>query len=416
VNHGPALSLRNEPPRVGKLPIASVAVPTLLSMESKASIGSRVRERVEASSPALSQRVVAEQVGMTPDALSRALNGTRAFSSLELARISDLLGADIHWLITGEPDPHRVLVAARHIFNHESRSHHNPGRDADETVLSAVALAYQQAYPEVEVSLPRLPSSASVMREALGEGFILPFAERIEERLDVDVVRVADLSTDYSFTVGGRHVVLLAAQPNWFRANWSLAHELGHLALGHHDVVVPDRQNWHEQAANAFAAELLLPEAMMRDQDWQQMAPVGLARLIWVHGVSTEAVRSRLQGLRLEHSEVVAAALGQSTQRLLRYNPEALTEPGSPLSGSGRFGFVRPSNLDPITPRMDEAAKRRFPLTLQEAHRKGIAEGRIGKGTFAWMLGVDADELEGIEDPPPPTPVSADDFASAMGL
>jgi transcriptional regulator with XRE-family HTH domain len=55
----------------------------------------------------MSQRALTEKAGMTTDALSRALNGQRGFSSRELARIADQLGADLYWLITGTPDPQR---------------------------------------------------------------------------------------------------------------------------------------------------------------------------------------------------------------------------------------------------------------------------------------------------------------------
>ncbi|HYU86850.1 MAG TPA: DNA-binding protein, partial [Kribbellaceae bacterium] len=65
------------------------------------------------------------------------------------------------------------------------------------------------------------------MREALGLDFVRPLADRLQRVLDVDVVRVADLSTAYSFTIGGRSVIAVPATGNWFFENWSMAHELG---------------------------------------------------------------------------------------------------------------------------------------------------------------------------------------------
>jgi transcriptional regulator with XRE-family HTH domain len=43
----------------------------------------------------LRHREVAERIGMTPDAFSRALHGKRQFSSIELARLADLTAAGV---------------------------------------------------------------------------------------------------------------------------------------------------------------------------------------------------------------------------------------------------------------------------------------------------------------------------------
>jgi hypothetical protein len=104
-------------------------------------------------------------------ARSRALRGQRAFSSIELARVSDLLDADIHWLITGEPDPHRLVIAARHDYDFESGRRDVPGQAVDEELLDGVGLAYRQAYkgdplaasnlPAGVIGLPSRPSGSS---------------------------------------------------------------------------------------------------------------------------------------------------------------------------------------------------------------------------------------------------------------
>lgn len=73
------------------------------------SIGSRVLEHIDKACPATPHRSIAADIGMTPDAFSRAVNDRRAFSSIELARLADRLNADVHWLITGQPDPHRLV-------------------------------------------------------------------------------------------------------------------------------------------------------------------------------------------------------------------------------------------------------------------------------------------------------------------
>jgi len=141
-----------------------------------------VLEQIRRSSPATPHRAIAAQIGMTPDAFSRAVNGQRAFASVELARLADLLDADLHWLITGQPDPHRLVVAARHDFDHATGRRDVPGRQGDEKVLRDIALAYRQAYPKSR-SAPDLPSSSVDARAALGEDFVRPFADRLESRV-----------------------------------------------------------------------------------------------------------------------------------------------------------------------------------------------------------------------------------------
>ena len=69
---------------------------------------------------------------------------------------------------------------------------------------------------------------------------------------------------------------------------------------------------------------------------------------------------------------------------------------------------------DPITRRMTEAGERRFPAWLQEAHLERIAEGAVGKGTLAWMLGVPAETLE-VDEPEGSTELSDNALAALLG-
>ncbi|MFD3509305.1 ImmA/IrrE family metallo-endopeptidase [Nocardia sp. NPDC058666] len=102
--------------------------------------------------------------------------------------------------------------------------------------------------------------------------------------------------------------------PNWFRSNWSLAHELAHLALGHHagDHVPGEAE---ELPADEFAANLLLPEELVRQHDWQSMGEQELARFLWETGVSTVVVKNRLATLKksiLRRYEAVNSGCGSS--------------------------------------------------------------------------------------------------------
>jgi hypothetical protein len=140
--------------------------------------------------PDVRHRDVAGCIGMTADAFSRALSGERRFASIELARLSDLIGADLHWLITGDADPNRLSIAARHDFDYATGRRTIPGREGDRQALEDIALPYRQAYPEPEPPVSRTwPKSPAAVREALGPDFVRPFAERLEQRLGIGVVR-----------------------------------------------------------------------------------------------------------------------------------------------------------------------------------------------------------------------------------
>lgn len=106
-------------------------------------ISMRVREKL--SEAGVSQKSLAERVGMTPDALSRAINGQRGFAAIELAGIAAALETDVHYLITGEQDPYRMVLSARHTYNASTHQRSVGGIEDDTRVLEGVRLAYVQA-------------------------------------------------------------------------------------------------------------------------------------------------------------------------------------------------------------------------------------------------------------------------------
>jgi transcriptional regulator with XRE-family HTH domain len=220
----------------------------------------QIARRVADSIPAtLTHAQVAEQIGLTDEKLSKSLRGRRSFSSVELAHLAEGLNVDVHWLITGRPNPNRLVAVARRVEGH----------DSDQRVLNDIALAYRQALPAWDPVDIALPDTVIEVKSILGPDFVRRMADRFQSHLDVDVIRTAEVSTAYSLHAGPRKVILLQATGNWFRANWSLAHELGHLVAGHPaDDLTPAERDHHEFVANSFAAELLLPEAGLREIDW----------------------------------------------------------------------------------------------------------------------------------------------------
>ncbi|WP_164860170.1 ImmA/IrrE family metallo-endopeptidase [Rathayibacter iranicus] len=358
-----------------------------------AHIGQRVAGLLPSGS---TQRSIAADVGMTPDAFSRALRGERGFAAIELAKIADLLDADLHFIITGSPDPNRVVAAARHSFDQETRRHHVPGKDIDLPHLDAVLLAYEQVQGGLAAS--DVPETLESARVALGDDFIRPFADRLDS-LGIDVVRLSEITSAYSFRFGDRAIIALEATGNWFRENWSLAHELGHLVhqeesfrQGRSAEVVSS-----EPEANAFAAEILLPATWIQNIDWTVVTEADIAEHVWNRGVSVEALKNRIVALRLPMNDYLETWSTQPTQRLLRRHWKT-SEPG-----------------DPITVRMDAASTRRFPLALQHAHIAQIAQGTVRKDTLAWMLGVDPVDLE-VDEPTGGGALSSDALADLLGL
>jgi hypothetical protein len=242
------------------------------------------------------------------------------------------------------------------------------------------------------------PRNASETRLALGQDFVRRLVDRIEGQLGIDIVRVKELTTAYSFEVGGRKVIAVPANGNWFRENWDIAHELGHIILKH--PVNESASPTLEAAANAFAAELLLPQDVIASLSWESISDSELAQLVWDYGVSIDALAARVRAVKGRVPQNIANWANAPTQRLLRR--------------SARFETPSDPFTDVITQRMENSATRRFPLHLLETHLDRIASGAIGKATLAWMLGTNPDELE--VDAPSPIPVDIDELAVALGL
>ena len=355
-----------------------------------------VGERIRSLMPlGMNQRKLAEKAQMTPDALSRALNGQRGFSSTELARIARQLGADLYWLITGSPDPQKVDIAARHQWDSRQRTRKNPGRQDDDNLLNLVIAAYRAAFPDGPPATPPLPEDPQQLRERLGDSFVRHFAEAVESQLDVDVVRLSGLTTDYSLTIGQRAVVVLATMPGWFRSNWSLAHELGHLALGHHDGYVSTNQN-NEGPADQFAANLLLPSDLMSQITWRDLDERGLVNFLWETGVSTEALKNRLASLRQAPSADVLEALARTTPKLIRAQA---TADGS-INGEVA-----------VTQREQQASTRLVPSRLVEALHRQVEANKASPKYLAWALDVPVDELD---FPEPDETTHADNYAQML--
>ena len=105
-------------------------------------IGARVKETLRGCG--LSQAELARSIDLGESALSKSINGTRAFSAVELAEVADRIGVSMHWLVTGEPDPYELRLVARHDYDHSSRTY-SCDVSGDRETLESIALLYRQA-------------------------------------------------------------------------------------------------------------------------------------------------------------------------------------------------------------------------------------------------------------------------------
>jgi Zn-dependent peptidase ImmA (M78 family) len=96
-------------------------------------------------------------------------------------------------------------------------------------------------------------------------------------------------------------VIAVNARHSPARRRFTIAHEIWHWktdagAVNLHVAAEEENHSWAEQAADTFAAELLMPEELLRDEHARN--PDRRA-LCWRFGVSSRALARRLQELGL---------------------------------------------------------------------------------------------------------------------
>jgi Zn-dependent peptidase ImmA (M78 family) len=105
---------------------------------------------------------------------------------------------------------------------------------------------------------------------------------------------------------GHFEIVVKAGEPN-FRKRFTIAHEIGHIALGHlregqtlfRDASFNRPRDYRERAANRFAAALLMPAEYIR-LAWGKMPFQQLAQCF---GVSSQTLLYRLNQLGIIDAE-----------------------------------------------------------------------------------------------------------------
>ncbi|GLY32539.1 XRE family transcriptional regulator [Kineosporia sp. NBRC 101731] len=274
----------------------------------------RVRELIAVSG--FTHRDFAERIGLDATKLSKSLGGSRRFSSLDLAQVSEQCGVTVDWLITGvEPE---LAVAARSTGGTAALALEEAQRLS--TTRSDMAfLGFGQPWRGLDLQQRAAEEQAEAARAhitAVGRSVAEPeFAEVIEAAFGADVT-VCALGPGFDgLSVSSDEVKLILVGTSQIpaRQRFTIAHELGHLLNGddqqlHVDANVYDaeyRLDQSERQANAFAATLLMPlERLRAEAGTSKIDETSFARLADELAVSPSSLALRLKDLGLIDSDV----------------------------------------------------------------------------------------------------------------
>ncbi len=275
----------------------------------------RVRHVIGTSG--LTQAAYATQIGLDATKLSKSLSGARRFSSLDLARIAELSGVTVDWLLTGVVSP--LATAARASHGSSSGTALQIASELVELRESATRLGFPQE--RVELALPPLGGRAveqghalaaaalAHVRAAQGDSTVLDLAALIERCFGIDVC-IRDLGDGFdglAVMSPEASVILAGVTAIPYRQRFTLAHELGHILAGddqgiHVDVDIfsaESRRGPSEMRANAFAAAFLMPADKLSGRVRPGFDEAQFAALVMELHVSPSALAIRLEDLRL---------------------------------------------------------------------------------------------------------------------
>lgn len=331
------------------------------------------------------QRAFAEQIQLDESKLTKSLNGRRRFSSSELARIAEVGGRTVEWLLSGV-EPRSMVFAHRSTLDDRAVST-TAGRD----VLEAVAERFQglevlDLAPSA-VDWPAVPggwsyvAAASQMADAAASQLDrsvldLPTADLIdavEERFGIDVI-VAHLPAacdGLSYQDGDFRAIVLGATEMAARQRYTLAHELGHLLFGdaqqgliEEQVLTPGVKSIEEKRADSFAAAFLVPKRQLLELIGSRDPADAFDEAVWRFGISPVALSWRMLNLELINSD---------QRRIL-------------AEGSSSRSASVIGEMEPHLARMQSSSQLRPPMRLAMAAVAAYLDGEITIGPVAILL------------------------------
>jgi len=346
-------------------------------------IADRVRQLIAASG--MTQGAFAEHVGIETTKLSKSLNGTRKFSSLDLALLAESRGVTVDWLLTGAET--HVAMAARA----------SGGSSAERAVKTALEyttmrsdladLGYEQRWNLPEGVRLRgkwidqgnaLAEEASAAIRAAGRSVRSDLASVIEDVFGVDVA-VRELGDGFDGMAVATHssrLILVSASTIAARQRFTMAHELGHLLASDDQQIHKDRDIYSQESkrgesevrANVFAAAVLMPETELRE--WLSGRQLDLnmfCQLATEFAVSPSALSYRLENLRI---------IDVGTRERLRVL-------------SGKEAARRVGRSEVFAQAAADAMTLKAPRSLVRDTFAAFEDGRATLRPYAQLLGVD---------------------------
>lgn len=284
-------------------------------------LAARVRQEIDRAG--LTHAALAKRIDMDPTALSKALNGTRDFKSLEIASIADEIRIPVHRLLSDAPMM-PAMIAARaqpgvSMAVNQATDQVTSLLDLDELLddagfpsKSVLPVGYQ-VQDDDPVGHARDMANAVRERMDLAPEDLLPrelseLAGRLEEQLGVDIefIGLPDGLDGLSIVRGRFSLALINSGVPRTRQRYTLLHEIGHLAAGDAQNLLVDeniygQKSLQETRANAFAASILMTaESLRAAVAGRQLDDEAIiADLRDRYQVSLQALAFRLHNLKL---------------------------------------------------------------------------------------------------------------------
>lgn len=255
----------------------------------------------------MTQGALADRAGVSQSAIAMWEKGKRTPRVEELVQLARALDEDVSSFLpkARELEPLRAILRAETTELDQGKL----GRELERVIDVADELPMQRARIVISATDPHA-ASQELLAAAGVEGPPVNVA-RIAQLCGVRVVAkpLADALSGAILELDDGPVIAVNEGQAVGRQRFTIAHELGHHLLRHHDrfhvdlsahaeAGEPPGYNWlHERQANEFAAELLMPAAMVRREVAEAKSPRALARRF---RVSPMAMSYRLVNLELE--------------------------------------------------------------------------------------------------------------------
>ena len=376
----------------------------------ESALGARIRALRE--QVGMQSQELAARVGIDPSAMSNIERGKRSVKTQELIQIAEALSVSPLSLLDEDSLPARMPVAPRceGTSGIKGAAYSRLMALSElHVVLSDAGLATQN---RLDAAPPPSHGSWRANTDALSEwatGYLgvtaagderfAGLADAIEERLGVDILvenHVGDPLSGAAITDRQFPLIFVNARHPTPRSLFTLAHELGHLLIGHDSSIALDGDlsgsDQTERQANAFAAAFLMP-ANEVDRYIKQYGRTAesLARMVYDFGVSFESLIFRLHNLRTIDADGRDSLRGIGWRGLLSMieNSDLQDRLGSEIS-------MR------LISRLNQHPGRRPPIWLAgrcfAAHRQGVISIRPLAGLFHIDPDILLDHIEALDE------------------